>query len=333
MTFIQNKFLKFLIILSFLFWCLFLLYPIVRIIRIEAYNYQNINYDAKLLFGFLSYLTLFAGVLVSVFLSLFILLKGKNSFIVQFVSKYIFFSAIILLVIFRFALVVESIKYANYLYSNIGISVANIQSITMICLTNILIIIFLIRIGKDKHTVFNSIARAINNLLGQSNNYININNANLNIIALVLLLYITYIVSTFISLPTIYKNYSTTYDKKFGYQYQYVEFLKNTTPDNSIIIHPPRDTVWPTIGNQEVLRYFLYPRTLVDGYIFNGTEKLSDFNSPYFIKLTEETDGKEWPIIKPDNKIIIFDQKTPVHYKKLIKINSINDQSLYQINF
>lgn len=63
-------------------------------------------------------------------------------------------------------------------------------------------------------------------------------------------------------------NYS--YDEKIKYSigsvvYDYILFVKNNTPSESVILIPPQSYPWPYTSNAAYIRYFLYPRKLVNG--------------------------------------------------------------------
>jgi hypothetical protein len=53
--------------------------------------------------------------------------------------------------------------------------------------------------------------------------------------------------------------------------YDYVSFVKENTPENSKILLPPFPAYpWPQSGNPPYMRYFLYPRTLLNGGEFTA---------------------------------------------------------------
>jgi len=69
----------------------------------------------------------------------------------------------------------------------------------------------------------------------------------------------------------IIRNPMASYDQKMeqtvGKQfYDYVKFIKKSTPDDAKILIPPFPAYpWPQTGNGAYMRYFLYPRTLLNG--------------------------------------------------------------------
>jgi hypothetical protein len=56
--------------------------------------------------------------------------------------------------------------------------------------------------------------------------------------------------------------YAYIMQAKYGYYYDYMEFVKTIVPENSSILIPPQINPWQFEGNQRLDRYFLYPRTL-----------------------------------------------------------------------
>lgn len=58
-----------------------------------------------------------------------------------------------------------------------------------------------------------------------------------------------------------------SYDQRmhavWGDFYTYSQFVNQVTESDALIIHPPQENPWQMVGNQLVLRYFVYPRRLV----------------------------------------------------------------------
>ena len=68
-------------------------------------------------------------------------------------------------------------------------------------------------------------------------------------------------------------SYADKLRNSWGMYYDYMEFIKENTPENSTILVPPKAYPWFLTGNIEFNRYFLYPRNLI-----NGNEKDSKVN-------------------------------------------------------
>lgn len=67
-----------------------------------------------------------------------------------------------------------------------------------------------------------------------------------------------------------------TYDEKMRYGlgdfYDYMLFIKTNTPENAIIMYPPMIYPWADVGNGGLIRYFLYPREIVQNMTDVNTE-------------------------------------------------------------
>jgi hypothetical protein len=68
----------------------------------------------------------------------------------------------------------------------------------------------------------------------------------------------------------ILKNINLSYDKKMEMvvgkvPYDFALFIKSNTPEDSTILIPPQGFPWSQTSNVEYLRYFLYPRNLING--------------------------------------------------------------------
>lgn len=66
------------------------------------------------------------------------------------------------------------------------------------------------------------------------------------------------------------KNVNLGYDKKMEMAvgkvpYDFAMFIKDNTSPHSNILIPPQGFPWPKTGNVGYLRYFLYPRNLING--------------------------------------------------------------------
>jgi len=74
---------------------------------------------------------------------------------------------------------------------------------------------------------------------------------------------------------------------EFGGLYDNLMFIVNNTEPSSTIIHPNQSTTFPLIGNQPIIRYILFPRTLVSDEL---VDKYSNANpnprSPIYYILT-----------------------------------------------
>lgn len=92
--------------------------------------------------------------------------------------------------------------------------------------------------------------------------------------------------------------------------YDYTIFLKENTQEDSIVLIPPQGFPWSQTGNSGYLRYFLYPRTLVNG---GENEPGTDLNSVDYVLIDYgETTISEygytniWPKFDISGEYIIY---------------------------
>lgn len=71
-------------------------------------------------------------------------------------------------------------------------------------------------------------------------------------------------------------SYSDKQRAGWGDIYTYTELLRKSTPENAIIAIPPAQNHWLYSGNLVLMRYFLYPRTLVNVKESDSIETLYD---------------------------------------------------------
>ncbi|MDR2562657.1 MAG: hypothetical protein LBC98_01795 [Prevotellaceae bacterium] len=67
-------------------------------------------------------------------------------------------------------------------------------------------------------------------------------------------------------------NIEMRYTMKIGFDYHYLNYIKKNTPDDAIILFPPREQILESVGNQKLSNYvsikkwvthFLYPRRVL----------------------------------------------------------------------
>jgi hypothetical protein len=123
------------------------------------------------------------------------------------------------------------------------------------------------------------------------------------------------------------------FEGRVGVHYKYIIRLEKNSPTDAAIIHPPQGEKWPAIGNQPVLRYFLYPRTLISGALFNNQDFARQFETAYFVEIDPWSDSTHWPKIDTENKVVIFDEQTEIKYKKIEVVFKSDDGSVYKVYF
>lgn len=113
----------------------------------------------------------------------------------------------------------------------------------------------------------------------------------------------------------IFKNKNLTYGEKMKISvgdltYDYAVFIKENTESDSTILIPPQGYPWPQTGNKAYLRYFIYPRTLVNGNEKDSKADLSDID--YVLIAYGETTISEygftnvWPKFNVIGEYIIY---------------------------
>lgn len=120
------------------------------------------------------------------------------------------------------------------------------------------------------------------------------------------------------NLPFMLNNPQATYEEKMGEKIgndfvNYTKFIKENTPENATILLPPFPAYpWPQTGNIPYMRYFLYPRKLLNGNEYEPAHNYSDENIDYVLITwgeTETTSGNYthgWPKFNVNAKKYIY---------------------------
>lgn len=93
------------------------------------------------------------------------------------------------------------------------------------------------------------------------------------------------------------KNPNASYDQKMEEKlgklfYNYALFIKANTPENAKILLPPFPAYpWPQTGNYAYIRYFLYPRTVLNGNEYNAGHDLVGEGIDYVLIAWGETES------------------------------------------
>jgi hypothetical protein len=123
------------------------------------------------------------------------------------------------------------------------------------------------------------------------------------------------------------------YSDKFGKDFVYVQVLNKYTPLDSAIIHPPQNNNWPAIGNQPMLRFFLYPRVLISGTILDDSDVCKSRDC-YFVLIDSDYQGRPvWPEIDVKSNLITFDGSHKIKFYSLTEIPTSAGISLYKVVF
>lgn len=177
-------------------------------------------------------------------LSIFCLLLTRKKI---YFSKQIFYATLFVYFILNF---LDVYKYHNFVYSKYHIQPENILYLVVFSLITYLINELRIKYYKP-HWLHSSIFIIFT--------YILITNISLTINL------------AFSNIGYILFHPKDSYTQKmshyWGFFYDYMVFVKSNTEENAVIEIPPQESPWLSSGNSLLVRYFLYPRRIVQGDI------------------------------------------------------------------
>lgn len=127
------------------------------------------------------------------------------------------------------------------------------------------------------------------------------------------------------------QNIDMSYDDKMkytwgGFFYEYMNFIKNNTSENSTIAIPPQESPWLSTGNAGLVRYFLYPRFVINGgYDFLPNKKFEYVLIAKGEWLTDDKSRYGWPKIPVSaEKLVYFNPKTFEASESAINYNPLD---------
>ena len=230
---------------------------------------------------------------------------------------FIFISAVVMLLGNSGLILLENYTYFNFIYSKIGITPFSLEILNY----------FLLLSCSFTAVLYLSFYRVKS---GLNFRIISIQTVKISVFIALILFILSKSAYPLFNIHKIIRASHMTSEEKFGLQYKYVEVLADSTPKDSVILHPTQGAQWPLIGNQPVIRYFLFPRTLISAGIPDLNSKLAEFDSIYLpIIVDSET---AWPLINKETKTVTVEQNVEVMYKdiSIIKTNK-NDLSILKI--
>lgn len=245
--------------------------------------------------------------------------------------------SVISIFIFQSLINLQFVNYPNYIYSNYGITLIQLQFYNFVSTLQIILFFTFLFIYYSSSKIKNSSLNVSKfEMLGYIipiGGKITLQKIS-NIVSLVALASLfTMSVSIFFDANKLIKSSQEGYEGKVGKDYKYLDLLSRFTSRDSNIIHPPQGDFWPAIGNQPLIRYFLFPRVLVSGALILDDKIGLEIQDAYFIEIIGNNDRPNWPIIISDKKEIIFDNENIVKFEKLeIKYKS-EDGVVYRILF
>jgi len=129
------------------------------------------------------------------------------------------------------------------------------------------------------------------------------------------------------------KNPQATYDEKMRYSwgefYNYMLFIRNNSNENAIIMQPPMKSPWSDVGNRGLIRYFLYPRQLIQ----NLTDENAEIDkSADYVMLAwgfgscadDEVDCHGWPKKSLEAEWILYKKSNSTEVEEMFENTTYN---------
>lgn len=307
-------------------WVFFLTSPFVDTLNLFIFQrLSESNQKLEFIFSILHKAYLPA---LSIFIILFFILWYKNILRSNLMTKghhaallIIGISSIIYGICIQLLSNLEQIKYSNYLYSHFGLKPTTLEYISIVNLM-IVAIIFSFYVPLISHNIGTKKTTKKYNF-----------NLHIYIVSIALAVSVALSLYPFLNVFQIFNEKGQGYSQRLGPSYLYVDALVKSSPTNSEIIHPPQSQNWPLVGNQPIIRYFLFPRTLISGALIINQSEAEKFNGAYFVKISSEDNVPEWPTINVENRTIIFNQLNKIRFTSLKLVNIYNRKEVYQIIF
>jgi len=198
--------------------------------------------------------------------------KYKSSTLEKFVLNLNAFLFFPISIFYWIMTVSNTIHYPNYVFATFHIQPENYLNVIFLSL--LLFILKLYKLSKLKRGQY---LRCIRGKLF-------VFNKAPKVLILLVVIFISLAVYVVSNLPIVLKSVfnniifvsthlNYTYDdkmrKKWGFYYDYMEFIKSYTPPDATILIPPQSNHWLTSGNSGLDRYFLYPRNLLNADVFS----------------------------------------------------------------
>lgn len=250
------------------------------------------------------------GLINIVLLGLFVIFVGycliqniriNNNFLKYF-NYFILFLSIMLLLTCEYFIYLESSNYPNFIYSHYSLDPSSLTVLTKYYFSLIIINFLLILYNKRRSLSVKTQKNLI--LLVRTSLRKIFNKANLMVL-LILLLFAQVMRDATIVFINEIKAYTRYAENRIDLRRQIVdlpdlarraEYIKKSTPTDSIIVHPPQSVEFPIEGNQPVLRYFIYPRELVtDEKLEEFQRENGDDNNTYILIVSEWESNRYYP--------------------------------------
>jgi hypothetical protein len=222
-------------------------------------------------------------------------------------------SSILIFVFANYLLNLEFSKYSNYLYSTYGITKASAYWLS-------------------NTSLITAILFGVSVLYNRSKSLRDFKFTNkLAIVTPVLLILAWNSLMTFAKARGFFSYLQYSYEKEFE-NYNEIVALKDFTDENATIILPPQSSKYPAISNPPLVRYFLFPRTLVSSSYVTDQEIAEKIDRVFFITLNKEGESV-WPEIDKTNKTVSFADGYYFKYSKLTLVTEVSEEVVYELEF
>jgi len=273
-------------------------------VLIESYMYsgflrEHIFIDLRLILA----LFVFSGIWAKTSLSKRTVTKQLYSYyqLISSLNK-LFLPAIIFLVFLLFS--IENANFPGYIYTR----VLHIEPKILFFVFLVGVFVFILDFDNSLITLFKD--AGIKRIFLQ-------NPAYLLLLTLIFWMFLGNILRVipfvYARLQFILKNPSLTYDEKmrkgWGKFYDYMMFIKDNTPPDATIMHPPHNSPWETVGNGGLVRYFIYPRDEV----YSFREFSEKGNKPTHMMI-----AYGWPDFPVEAEKIIYMPKTATESAEIV---------------
>lgn len=314
-------------------WLCFLLSPLLNIFRLYfVIKHDLLPFDLR---GFSS-LLLYFPIACSVFAAIVLILWFKEYIDKRLTPSHInslrllTIYSLCFLVVDKYLLVLEEKNYPNYVYEHFGIIVSQLELMFFVNALQITFFIFVYSFSLSS-----TANKKINKGLQKYKKSVSVNKIGNSIYFMLMGISILIVNSfgSFLHIPTMIRQELGGFESRVGPHYKYIKAIIDNVPESSNVIHPPQGSKWPAIGNQPILRYFLFPRVLISGALLNNYEIASKIDMAYFVLIDPEFKDTRWPDIDSLNKNIVFDEINEVNYSELIELNTNSTVKVYKVIF
>ena len=226
---------------------------------------------------------------------------GLFSFVTFFLSQYL--------------ITLEKNNFNNYLYSNYGLLIGDVQTLNTVSL--FIFIIYLAYLFYRKSSWNNK------------KNMFSVQRISI-LVCLSILIINAFI--PFLKIKEYFSNMNLDYHKQFS-DFSYINELKEAVPNDQYIILPQQTWDWAVIGNLPIVRYFLFPRVLISSDYVTQENLKNEIKVAYFPILENKNINIFWPIIDFNNKTIMFKENSYMDYDRLLLVTENNFIKVYKIVF